>query len=28
MIRESIELIHEGCYAAEVPVALIEDDTG
>src|ERR1700738_1064618 len=28
MIRKSIELIHEGRYAAEVPVDLIEDDTG
>ena len=27
MTRRSIELIHEGCYAAEVPVDLIEDDT-
>jgi hypothetical protein len=28
MIRKSVELIHEGRYAAEVPVELIEDDTG
>jgi hypothetical protein len=28
MIRKSIELIREGRYAAEVPVELIEDDTG
>ena len=28
MNRKSIELIHEGRYAAEVPVELIEDDTG
>jgi hypothetical protein len=28
MIRKTIELIHEGRYAAEVPVELIEDDTG
>lgn len=28
MIRKSIELIHEGRYAAEVPVDLIEDETG
>jgi hypothetical protein len=27
MTRTSIELIHEGKYAAEVPVELIEDDT-
>jgi hypothetical protein len=27
MTRKSIELIHEGGYAAEVPVELIEDDT-
>jgi hypothetical protein len=25
--RKSIKLIHEGGYAAEVPVELIEDDT-
>jgi len=25
--RNSIKLIHEGRYAAEVPVELIEDDT-
>jgi hypothetical protein len=25
--RKSIKLIHEGKYAAEVPVELIEDDT-
>jgi hypothetical protein len=28
MIQKSIKLIHEGRYAAEVPVELIEDDTG
>jgi len=28
MIRKTIELIHEGRNAAEVPVELIEDDTG
>jgi hypothetical protein len=28
MIRKSVELIHEGRYAAEVAVELIEDDTG
>jgi hypothetical protein len=28
MIRNTIKLIHEGGYAAEVPVELIEDDTG
>jgi hypothetical protein len=28
MPRKAIELIHEGRYAAEVPVELIEDDTG
>src|ERR1700738_4589386 len=28
MTRKSIELIHEGRYSAEVPVDLIEDDTG
>jgi hypothetical protein len=27
MTRQSIKLIHEGKYAAEVPVELIEDDT-
>jgi hypothetical protein len=27
MTRKSTELIHEGKYAAEVPIALIEDDT-
>jgi len=27
MTRKSIKLIHEGKYAAEVPVDLIEDDT-
>jgi len=27
MIRKSKEFIHEGKYAAEVPVDLIEDDT-
>ena len=28
MSRTTIKLIHEGRYAAEVPVELIEDDTG
>jgi hypothetical protein len=28
MTRETVKLIHEGRYAAEVPVELIEDDTG
>jgi hypothetical protein len=28
MIRKSVELIHEGRYAAEVAIELIEDDTG
>jgi hypothetical protein len=28
MIRKSVEFIHEDRYAAEVPVELIEDDTG
>ncbi len=28
MIRKTIKLIHEGRYAAEVPVDLVEDDTG
>jgi hypothetical protein len=27
MTRKSIKLIHEGMYAAEVPVELVEDDT-
>jgi hypothetical protein len=27
MTRKSIKLIHEGRYAAEVPIELIEDDT-
>ena len=27
MTRKRIKLIHEGKYAAEVPVELIEDDT-
>ena len=27
MTRKSIKLIHEGKYAAEIPVELIEDDT-
>jgi hypothetical protein len=27
MTRKSIKLIHEGKYAAEVPVELIEDET-
>jgi hypothetical protein len=28
MIQKTVKLIHEGRYAAEVPVDLIEDDTG
>ena len=28
MIRKTVEIIHEGKYAAEVPVDLIEDDSG
>ena len=28
MTRNILELIHEGRYAAEVPVQLIEDETG
>jgi hypothetical protein len=28
MPRKTVELIHEGRYAVEVPVELIEDDTG
>ena len=28
MTRNTIKLIHQGRYAAEVPVELIEDDTG
>jgi hypothetical protein len=28
MIRKSVKIIHEGQFAAEVPVDLIEDDTG
>jgi hypothetical protein len=28
MKRETVEFIHEGKYAAEVPVFLIEDETG
>jgi hypothetical protein len=28
MIRNTVELIHEGRYAAEVAVDLIEDETG
>jgi hypothetical protein len=28
MTRTKIELVHEGKYAAEVTVELIEDDTG
>ncbi|MFZ3353619.1 MAG: hypothetical protein WA268_22435 [Xanthobacteraceae bacterium] len=27
MTRKSIKLIHEGKFAAEVPIELIEDDT-
>ncbi len=28
MTRRSVQLIHEGRYAAEVPIDLIEDETG
>ncbi len=28
MIRKSVKIIHEGQFAAEVPVDLIEDETG
>jgi hypothetical protein len=28
MMRKTVKLIHEGRYAAEVSVELIEDDTG
>ena len=28
MSRRTIKLIHQGRYAAEIPVELIEDDTG
>jgi hypothetical protein len=28
MIRKSLKLVREGSYAVEVPVELIEDDTG
>jgi hypothetical protein len=28
MTRESIRIVHEGKYAAEVPVALIDDEGG
>ena len=28
MIRKTIKFIHEGRYAAEVPIDLVEDDTG
>jgi hypothetical protein len=28
MSRKSVQLIHEGKYAAEVPIELIEDETG
>jgi hypothetical protein len=28
VIRQTIKLIHQGRYAAEVPVSLIEDETG
>lgn len=28
MTRKTIKIIHEGQFAAEVPVELIEDDTG
>ncbi len=27
-VRKTVELIHEGKYAAEIPVDLVEDDTG
>ena len=28
MTRRSVQIVHEGKYAAEVPVELIEDETG
>jgi hypothetical protein len=28
MNRKTVKLIHEGRYAAEIPIELIEDDTG
>jgi hypothetical protein len=28
MTRKTVKLIHQGRYAAEVPVTLLEDDTG
>jgi hypothetical protein len=28
MIRKTVKLIHEGRYAARVPVELIQDETG
>jgi hypothetical protein len=28
MTRSTVKLIHEGRYAAEIPVQLIEDETG
>ena len=28
MTRKTVKLIHQGRYAAEIPVELIEDDTG
>jgi hypothetical protein len=28
MKRETVEFVHEGKYAAEVPVLLIDDETG
>jgi hypothetical protein len=28
MTRKTVKLIHEGRYAAQVPVELIEDETG
>jgi hypothetical protein len=28
MTRTTVKLIHEGRYAAQVPVELIEDETG
>lgn len=28
MTRKTVKLIHQGRYAAEIPVELIQDDTG
>ena len=28
MTRRTVKLIHQGRYAAEIPIELIEDDTG